>query len=491
MKKTLLLIIALFLAQNLLFGQDLMIDHTGDILPIKFYQSFKGNTYSISGEKDTYIFHFTNKYVLAYYLDENSDLQLGALFSVDFNTKDANYLGGLSKGQKYSLFFKSDKSFKAVIFDFKSKDFQIKDYEKLVKGEHFMGSIADEKNIYFLTQVRKTKELMLHQFDEKFLHQSSVLDPTEAEVYVGGSKSITPERDFKIAQESILRKTGKNKEVKSIMDHIPTPIGNVTHDAKMYIEDDFLLLSFQAYGYRTILWKINRLNLSHNLNIFKFPKIDGFKQIGMNRSNSFYRDQKIYLMIANEQNVGITGLNLDDSSIDFQITFNQNEEKEDYYLRDLELPEGEKSKRKELNLKRSLRRIVKSDFAGIKVLELEDKRFITLGGYTEKKRGGVPMPGIPLGGIPIAGGGALTFNFSITLGAPTTFERSLSIDLIHDKSSQFSQLKEYEEPFEGMARYLENHKSNWDFRFIHQGRYILGYFNKKSKSLQFREFKLR
>ena len=92
------------------------------------------------------------------------------------------------------------------------------------------------------------------------------------------------------------------------------------------------------------------------------------------------------------------------------------------------------------------------------------------------------MPGV--GGV---GGAAPAMTMTFT----PSFERAFSINLVINKESGQKELKEFEEPFNGMSRYLEDVKSRWDFRFIHEGKYMLGYFDKKSETLQFREFKLR
>ena len=152
---------------------------------------------------------------------------------------------------------------------------------------------------------------------------------------------------------------------------------------------------------------------------------------------------------------------------------------------DLELPEEEQKEGngKKLKLKRKLKGIFKSSQTGIKVIERKDQRYITLGGYTMSNGGPVMMPGVGVaGGV---AGPTLFVEYS------PTFERALSLDLIMDKPSGKQQLKEFEEAFEGMGRFLEEEKTRWDFKFIHQDQYLLGCYDKKTKSMQFREFRLR
>lgn len=483
LQKNLLLLCSFFFTISL-FAQELVLEEKGELLPIDYFQGRKGSTRTLQTDKGTYVYHLTEKKLLAYLLNSNNKLEQTTTFNLPTDFRYAEYLGGLQDESGQVLFFKKGKKILGMLVDFEKRSFEIEDYGKLWKGQLYKGSIADQENIYLITQVRKTKSLQLHAFDAQLNYKNYSLALDLMPSYVNGRAVDQPIYDRKRATAKGFNRLMKVNTIEAVTDFKPTPVSHVTAPAKMYLTEEDLLITVETGARRTTLLRWNRDTGAKRLDFIDYPDVQDFVSNLKNKSNSFYSDGLLYYVLGNEENAAFAAMDLSDYKQLFQTTFNQNEEVEDYYLEDLEVPEEDQKENsgKELKLKRTLRRIFRSSQTGIKVIETADRRYIALGGYTFVQGGAMMMPGV--GGV---GGAAPAMTMTFT----PSFERAFSINLVMNKKSGQKELKEFEEPFNGMSRYLEDVKSRWDFRFIHEGKYMLGYFDKKSETLQFREFKLR
>jgi len=467
-------------------AQEIFLEETGEVLPMNFFQQYRGKTYTATTAEGTRIFHFSEKQLLTYRLSNNKEIDQAAVLNMPEDYTFGEFMGALSDNANYTLYLKSGNSIKGLHFNFENKKFEYENYGRLWKGQIYLGSIADQKGLYILTLVRKTKDFVLHSFHPKQEPTATDLIIDNMPMFINGKSTDKPYFDPDKEAKKGTYRLGVFNPVPGIQEDRPTPISSVTANAKMYLEDNQLRIVMETGDLRASSIVVDRSSKTQELFFIDYPAVNDFISTTEDRSNSYYRDGVLYYLIGNKDNVGIADLNLTDYSQSFQTHFGQDEEVADYYLADLDLPSEEKKEGngKELKLKRTLRRVFRSNQTGIKVIESNDQRYISLGGYTMSS--GTPMMvGAFPGGVAGSAGVGLFFGFS------TSFERALSLDLIMDKSSGKQELKEFEEAFEGMDRFLEDERSKWDFRFIDRDQYLLGYYNRKTKSMQFREFRLR
>lgn len=476
----------LFLGPANLRAQELYLEEAGEVLPMNFFQQLRGKTYTATSSMGTRIFHFSEKQLLTYQLTNTKEIDQAAVLNMPENYTFGEFVGVLSDNANYSLYLKSGNSIKELHFNFENKKFEYKNYGRLWKGQIYLGSIADKKGLYILTLVRKTKDFVLHSFHQKQEPTTTDLIIDNMPMFLNGKSTDKPYFDPEKEAKKGTYRLGIFNPIPGIQEDRPTPISSVTANAKMYLEDDQLRIVMETGDLRASSIVVDRSSKTQELFFIDYPAVNGFTSTIEDRSNSYYRDGVLYYLIGNKDNVAIADLDLTDYSQSFQTHFGQDEEVVDYYLADLDLPDEEKKEGngKELKLKRTLRRIFRSNQTGIKVIESNGRRYISLGGYTMSSGAPVMVGAFP-GGVAGSAGAGLFFGFS------TSFERALSLDLILDKHTGIQELKEFEEAFEGMDRFLKDARSKWDFRFIDQDRYLLGYYNRKTKSVQFWEFRLR
>ena len=447
------LLLSLTAGLSKLSAQESYLEDAGDKLSMNFYKEFKGRTHTIAMAEGTRIFHFSENLLLTYLLTYSREISQEQVINMSEDFRFADLVGILRHEGDYVMYLKKGNSVRALLFNFENKSFENKNFGRLWKGQLYMGRIADAKGVYILTMVRKTKDFVLHNFDQYQEHSTTDLVVDQMTKYLNGEPTEKNYFDPKRERKKGSQRLGDFSSIPGIQNDRPTPVSSITQSAKMYLDGDQLRIVVEAGTRRASSIVYDRNTNEQELFFIDYPDISGFRSSLENKSNSYYQDGVLYYMIGNKENVGFGDLDLSSYSQSFQTRLGQEEEVTDYHLADLELPEEEQKEGngKELKLKRTLRRIFSSTQTGIKVIESGDQRYITLGGYTLSNGGPMMMPGV--GGV----GGVAGPNLFI--GFNTTFERALSLDLVIDKPSGKQQLKEFEEAFEGMSRFLEDQKT--------------------------------
>lgn len=424
----------------------------------------------------------------------------GYLFDDNFNKIDSLTIGkrprkyketigsSISLNNDYRIFLMNNnkRKFAVINFSFKDKKPTISELDLKFKfgKEVFIQSINLDNKFYLLTKEPYSSIINIYSFDEYANYKKHIIDLSEYEFL---SKKGVREFDYFLPSHSSFDST--TAKLHKFDENSINSLDQTSNYTKMYIQNNHLVFTLDDNNEFTQIIDINLTDYHHSFK--KINKIDGFKA---KNSNSYLFKNKIFQVASTSKEMYfiIRDFNTGDILKQYSI---KNDEPISFKNTDIIQYGGAYANKRVLkNTKQYLRKVANSNI-GVTVDEIDEKYYITIGGFKEIKSGGggMMMDGMPMPmGFPIISLGSATMFFNPIMTAYGSYTKTKSVNIKTILDEKFNHLEGNIQgnAFDKIDKFIDegDYPEEGQIMYKYKNYYILGHNTRYNPYYKLRKF---
>lgn len=400
-------------------------------------------------------------------------------------------LGGISKDSLDVLYFtnKNKSKFQSLLLDYKSSNGFLTELNLKLDEQIYLESFSYNNHFYILTSLKKTSILKLHKIDNKNNISTIDIDFNDVEFTMNGFKVNL----YVYVKDLVCKKITETDNIS---------FDKLSSVLKLYVEKNKLFLTIDNYSDCTRVFETNLDTYEK-----KYRKISSNNSKEENelilRSNSFYRDNKLYQIKGNKKNMIIYIYDLLTNNYVKKLTINRNSTCNEHNvpLKNISLESNirinllDKKMKNEKNCSKKFRKIIKTDDIGLSVNNLNYYLRMHIGGYSAPKRGG--GGGMVMGGgtmaVGMAGGGTIVmptpgFNTLVSPKKAVTEMMHSSISKEALENIKDKNIKDKNEKLKDFNKEMEDDDIELADVVNKENSLIFSYYHPKEKTFYIRKF---
>ena len=332
-------------------------------------------------KKDVTLFVSDKIKVKAIHLDSNMKI-VDSISAERPNTKTYDMMIGYNSNNNNPRLFWASNDYENIfsqLYDVSNKKVTTQQYTLDLKEEKVLQKFSESEKFYILTVPKKGNSLKLHVFDKNGVYSAKIINLDGFHFF---KSNYTKSDIYGILGENLLPFEAPFS-LKNINVENPTSLTDAARKRKCYFDGKTLVLTIDTNSDYTQAIIIDTQNFSATEKIIRSPGISNVTSTGYKiaiTSNSFYFDNKFYILKSSEDQFFFTVKDLEDNTLkEFSAT---SETPIDFKNSDIYLEGGDfGGKRTLTNSSQFLRKIVNLN-AGLSCYHIGQNTLITFGGIS-------------------------------------------------------------------------------------------------------------
>ncbi|MCM0665596.1 hypothetical protein [Flavobacterium tyrosinilyticum] len=438
-------------------------------------------------KKDVTLFISDKIKVKAIHLDQNMKI-VDSISATRPDTKTYDMMIGYNSSNNNPRLFWASNDYEKVIaqlYNISSQKVTTQEYSLALKEEKLLQKFSDTDKFYLLSVIKKSNSLKLHIFDKNGVYSSRVIsldgfhffksDYTKSDIYgILGQNLLPFEAPFTI----------KNINVDN-----PTSLTDAARKRKCYFNSKTIVITLDTNSDYTQAIIIDLDKFSATERIVRSPGISNVTTSGYKiavTSNSFYFDNKFYILKSSEDQFFFTVKDLEDNTLkEFTATSNT---PIDFKNSEIYQEGGDfGGKRTLTNSSQFLRKIINLN-AGLSCYHIGENTLITFGGISSVGQSTGQVTANQFGLIGALVGAAF---FSPTMDNFNAYANRKVVKIEGLFDNQDNHIKGDLKPlaFDKIRTFFDEYKDvSSQILFNMDAVYYLGYYDNKTKEYTIRKF---
>lgn len=438
-------------------------------------------------KKDVTLFVSDKIKVKAIHLDGNMKI-VDSISAQRPDTKKYDMMIGYNSNNNSPRLFWASSDYEnilAQLYDVSNQKVTTQEYTLALKEEKILQKFSESEKFYILTVLKKGNSLKLHMFDKNGIYSAKVFNLDAFHFF---KSNYTKSDIYGILGENLLPFEAPFS-IKNINVDNPTSLTDAARKRKCYFNNKTLVITIDTNPDYTQAIVIDLEKFSATEKIIRSPGISNVTTSGYKipiTSNSFYFDNKFYILKSSEDQFFFTVKDLEDNTLkEFTAT---SDAPIDFKNSDIYQEGGDfGGKRTLTNSSQFLRKIINLN-AGLSCYHIGDNTLITFGGISATGQSGGQVVANQFGLIGALVGAAF---FSPTMDNFNAYANRKVVKIEGLFDSQDNHIKGDLKPlaFDKIRTFFDDHKDvSSQTLFNMEAVYYLGYYDNKTKEYTIRKF---